>query len=243
MRTDRCAQPAHPFPPSATKRTTQVFVPSVSASAQPILEIGFGSLLVIAGLFIRAGVVLSNSWADRCIAGTLTTPQRRTPLVAVPVGGAAVLTGLAELSPASVRVVPILLLLACLALGGLIWVQEPAWSQPKSMRTARRPAFTGSRATTIVWVAVSADLVGTLTWVIPERRGKPVCIAALCAVRSRECLPRYQPSTTRPIVSVGGPDRTGTQSPCRASARPRYIAGCWPARPGSRVNLVARISG
>jgi hypothetical protein len=172
-RRDRHADPTHSFPPTATRRPAQVFMQTMSASAQPILAVGFGSLLIIAGLFIRAGVILSSSWADRCIAGTLTTPQRRTPLVAAPVGGVVVLIGVAELSPASVRIVPIVLVIACLAVGGLIWVKEPAWSQPKWMRTARVPAFTGSRATTIVWIAVIADLVGTMVWVILREGGSP----------------------------------------------------------------------
>jgi len=148
----------------------------MSASAQPILLVGFGALLAIAGLFFRAGVVLSSTWAERCIASTLTTRERRMPLVAVPVGVVVVLTGAAELLPPSVRVVPIVLLLVCLAVGGLIWVTEPSWSQPHWMRTARVPAFTGTGATTIVWVAVCADLVGTLFWVILREGGSPYAL-------------------------------------------------------------------
>lgn len=144
---------------------------SMTASAQPILLVGFGSLLVIAGLFIRAGVALSNSWVERCIAGTLTTPQRRMPLVVVPVGAALILGGVAQLAAASVRAVPIVLLLASLAVGAVVLVGEPAWSKPTWMRVASVQPFTGPRATTMVWAAVIADLVGTFSWVVLREGG------------------------------------------------------------------------
>jgi hypothetical protein len=151
----------------------------MSAEAQPILLVGFGSLLAIAGLFIRAGVVLSHSWAERCIAGTLTTPQRRMPLVAAPVGAALISAGVAELSGASVRAIPVVLVVACLAVGGVVWMREPAWSKPTWMRKASAPPFTGSRATTIVWAAVIVDLVGTLFWVVLRDGGSPYSLLPL----------------------------------------------------------------
>jgi hypothetical protein len=144
----------------------------MSAAVQPALFVGCGSLLLIAGLFVRAGVVLSRSWADRCIAGELTTPERRVPLVGIPVGTALVLVGVAEISTAA-RGISVALSLACLVVGGLIVVREPAWSMPEWMRTASAPPHTGSRMATLVWVAVVADLVGTVCWVLLLDGGSP----------------------------------------------------------------------
>jgi hypothetical protein len=146
---------------------------------QPVLLAWCGSLLVITGLFLRAGVVLSRSWADGYVAGTLTAAQRRTPLIGVPIGASLVFAAVAQLSTASGRAVSVVLLMVFLAAGAAIWVREPAWSKARWMRTGSPPRFSGSRVSTIVWAAVIADAVGMLLWLILAEGGSPYALLPL----------------------------------------------------------------